>query len=173
MKVTIATPFGETSFEMPQEKAASLIQKAFLYAAEGSGEEQKPYEVKTAAPEEKRPEAGKPELKDISAAPKADGEPQSEPKPHTGFLLIRCAHCGKLRDFCAKTPVTESSCTCGKKTPLYSLRPAYLECKCGATWRYRTNANEERIEYRCLSCGGPVDLELNRKKNAYCTISDK
>lgn len=93
------------------------------------------------------------------------------PEAYRGFLLIKCAHCGKLRGFCAKQPITEYRCDeCEKTTPLHDLTSAYIGCKCGRHFRYRTNMVDDMFTYSCLSCGAPVDLTYNRKSGIYQTV---
>lgn len=43
-------------------------------------------------------------------------------------------------------------------------------CKCGKSFRYKTNAEAETITHSCLDCKAPVDMELNGKGTAYVTI---
>lgn len=64
-----------------------------------------------------------------------------------GFLLIRCANCGKEYSFNAKEPIEKSVCrVCGNVTRLDELAVAELRCHaCGRTWRYRTNSEEPEI----------------------------
>lgn len=96
-----------------------------------------------------------------------DEEPGEE---YRGFLLIKCEKCGTVKGFCAKNPITRYRCDCGHETPLHDLRPAHLKCKCGQWYKYRTNISEQTFTYNCLNCGGPVDMELNKRETAYVTI---
>lgn len=98
------------------------------------------------------------------------------PRPHINghrcFLLIKCNKCGKIKGFCAKEPTTEFWCTCGEKSELPErLTQAILRCECGSIWKYRTNATDDVIEYNCISCGAPVDMQYNQKRNRYETIN--
>ena len=104
------------------------------------------------------------------------GEKKYPPRPHInghrGFLLIKCDKCGKIKGFCAKEPTTEFWCTCGEKSELPErLTQAILRCECGSIWKYRTNATDDVIEYNCISCGAPVDMQYNQKRNRYETIN--
>lgn len=47
---------------------------------------------------------------------------------------------------------------------------AHIRCKCGKSFKYRTNIEEDSITYNCLSCGAPVDLAYNKKARAYQTV---
>ena len=92
-------------------------------------------------------------------------------KTYKGFLLIRCAQCGDLRGFCVKKPISSYRCAaCGGETPLHDLTSAHIRCKCGKSFKYRTNIEEDSITYNCLSCGAPVDLVYNKKARAYQTV---
>lgn len=101
---------------------------------------------------------------------KAEAE-ETTPKTHKGFLLIRCAQCGDLRGFCVKQPISSYRCAaCGGETPLHDLMSAHIRCKCGKSFKYRTNIEKDSITYNCLSCGAPVDLAYNKKARAYQTV---
>lgn len=91
--------------------------------------------------------------------------------PYKGFLLIVCEECGAVKAFCAKRETYSFRCDeCGYETPLENLRPMYMHCKCGKSFRYKTNATTETITHTCIACKAPVDMELNRRGTAYVTI---
>lgn len=90
--------------------------------------------------------------------------------PYKGFLLIVCEECGAVKAFCAKRETYSFKCPCGHETALEHLRPMYMHCKCGKTFRYKTNAETETLTHTCLDCKAPVDMELNKKGTAYVTI---
>lgn len=90
---------------------------------------------------------------------------------YTGFLHIRCEHCGKSKTFCTKHQLSYYSCKeCGKKTDLKDLKRAFINCECGGTAGYLTNETAELIELNCINCGMPVALKYNAKKKLYETI---
>lgn len=90
---------------------------------------------------------------------------------YTGFLHIRCEHCGKSKTFCTKHQLSYYGCKeCGKKTDLKDLKGAFINCECGGTARYLTNETAELIELNCINCGMPVALKYNAKKKLYETI---
>ena len=90
---------------------------------------------------------------------------------YKGFLLIRCSDCGQVKGFCAKQLISKFRCDdCGGVTKLVDLRAAYMDCKCGRHFKYRTNEKSEIITYSCMDCGAPVDMMLNSKRTAYTTI---
>lgn len=97
--------------------------------------------------------------------------PEVKEKLYKGFLLIRCAKCGKLHGFCAKTPIAQYQCRdCGGFTPLHDLTSLHIACKCGGRFKYRTNLQGDTFTYNCLTCGAPVDVAFNKKANAYQTV---
>ena len=107
----------------------------------------------------------------IEAIPDREEVEETTPKTYKGFLLIRCAQCGDLRGFCVKQPISSYRCAaCGGETPLHDLMSAHIRCKCGKSFKYRTNIEEDSITYNCLSCGAPVDLAYNKKARAYQTV---
>lgn len=92
---------------------------------------------------------------------------------YTGFLLIRCEHCGKVRGFCTRKPIQQSWCHCGSYTDLKNLIPAYLNCgKCGRNHKYKTNITDATFDFPCLHCGSPVDMELKKNGTAYVAITE-
>lgn len=194
MQITMVTPFGEMDFDMPTEKATDLIQRAFHYAA-GTEPEKTPQEAPHAAQEP--PKASQPTSRpqsrvermfgnfkagDVKAAQetvpgdghiKVQPELPQRPEEYKGFLLIKCEHCGKVRGFCSKTPITSSKCDCGGRTELHGLKRAFLKCsKCGNQFKYQTNITDEVFDYACLNCGSPVDLQLNKRGDTYVTIGE-
>lgn len=193
VQVTMKTPFGEMNFDMPPEKASDLMQRAIQYAA---GEE--PHKPAPAPPgvAQEPPKAPQPTTKPQSRVERmfgnfkateskaeqivvpSDGhinfrpDLPAQPQSYKGFLLVKCEECGKLRGFCAKTPATSSRCECGHRTELHDLKPAFLKCKCGSQFKYKTNVAEEIFDFPCLKCGNPVDLQLNKRGDAYVTIGE-
>lgn len=96
---------------------------------------------------------------------------ESTSKPgFSGFLYIRCEECGKFKGFMPKTPITKYRCDCGHTTHLEVMTPMKVNCKCGAQFKYQTNALDSTVSIDCYSCGSPVDLEYHGKKNEYLTI---
>lgn len=186
MQITMKTPFGDMNFDMPTDKVQQLIQVAVQYAAggdieAGKKEYEKPKieikaEDKAAAPVAPAREKAKPHRRvdslfgNMQATQEEKAE--QEPEEYKGFLMIKCEKCGNIKGFCAKTPISEYTCSCGGKTKLHGLKMVHLHCKCGSYFKYKTNITDERFEYNCLECGSPVDLELNSRRNTYVTVGD-
>ena len=86
-----------------------------------------------------------------------------------GFLLIRCAGCGKERAFSAREPMNRSICReCGHETHLENLAAAELRCPaCGKTWHYKTNSEEPEIACRCVICGEKMTGRWSKKLRRY------
>lgn len=90
---------------------------------------------------------------------------------YKGFLHIKCPCCGKPFSFNARVLRKEYECNdCHTKLELENLVPLYLNCKCGRSFRYFTNAEETIFGVSCLSCGAPVAVEYISKKARYETI---
>lgn len=97
-----------------------------------------------------------------------ESEPAAEePKKFSGFLHLRCRHCSSVKSFCAKAPIDSFQCNYGHRTELRGLRKIQFNCECGKFFRYQTNLEDDVITMDCFTCGSPVDLEWNRKKQAY------
>ena len=94
--------------------------------------------------------------------------------PFKGFLLVQCEECGEVAAFCAKRETYGFRCrACGHETGLENLRSVHLHCKCGSHFYYKTNLTDESFTHKCLTCGAPVELELNRKGTAYVTVGER
>lgn len=186
MQITMATPYGEMKLDMPPEKVTDLMQRAFQYASGQEPENMAPKMAQEAPlvaqepPKAPQPK-GRPQSRvermfgDFKASKTAEPkqpEPQREPEAYKGFLIIKCEHCGEIRAFCAKTPITQNTCKCGHATELHDLKPLHLKCKCGSTFNYRTNITDNAFDWPCLNCGSPVDLELNKRGDTYVTVAD-
>lgn len=87
-----------------------------------------------------------------------------------GFLMIRCAACGMVKGYHAKTYINQHICPgCGERASLLPLKMMYAKCECGAYWKYRTNLTDHLTEISCIHCGRPITMEQNRD-GAYNTI---
>lgn len=89
-----------------------------------------------------------PEEESEAAPMGIDRSQAQESRGYTGFLHIRCEHCGKTKTFCAKHQLSYYGCKeCGKKTDLKDLKLAFINCECGGTARYFTNETAELIDW--------------------------
>lgn len=98
------------------------------------------------------------------------GKEEDVRETYTGFLYVRCESCGKEKGFCTKLPISFHKCECGHKTVLRDLRAAFVKCKCGSDFKYKTNIKDRVFTIPCLKCESPVDLEMNKDWTAYNTI---
>lgn len=178
MKITMLTPFGEMNFDLPPEKATDLVQRAFQYAA-GQETEKTPQAASIVPSEPFKPsEVVPPTPKPKSRVERMFGDfrgqvqERGEPEVYRGFLIVKCEHCGKVKGFCAKQPISHYFCDCGEKTALHDLKMVHLKCKCGSQYDYRTNITDKVFDFPCLKCGNPVDLELNKRGDTYVTIGE-
>lgn len=70
----------------------------------------------------------------------------------------------------AKETDDKSLCMCGETTQLHDLKAAYMYCKCGANFKYRTNLTDDKISHECLKCGTQVEMAINYRGTAYITV---
>lgn len=93
-------------------------------------------------------------------------------KTYSGFLYLKCKECGKIKGFCPKKRIEIYRCSeCGAETPFSEeLRPLYVNCECGGSYKYMTNMTEEAFDVRCIECGNPVAVKWNEKKQIYETM---
>ena len=89
---------------------------------------------------------------------------------YKGFLLLECPQCGKRKAFCTKNPIKSSYCSCGFEIELSELKVARLDCKCGKTWKYRTNIKAQNFTHSCLDCSSPIDVIFNPRHGNYETL---
>lgn len=195
MEVKIISGFGENIFQMPEESVWDVLKEASKQA-KNSLEEKRDAgkgqpETKAEESEAEKPEESVREYIERQRQSRVDnifGSSWRKKKPadmevaepyeykdgetqegYSGFLLIKCEKCGKVKGFCTKNELTSYKCECGHETHLEKLRPLYLHCKCGAEYRYKTNLQTSIYVYNCLHCGNPVDVKLNNRKTAYVT----
>ena len=134
------------------------------------------YEVENEGKTEEIPDAIK-ELEEY-IEDKYAVDPVTEPEPigkendgYSGFLHIKCQHCGKEKTYCSKHGIKYHECkNCGERTELKDLVRLYTNCECGRKAAYWTNMTEKAFDVRCVDCGQPVAVMYNKKKNLYETI---
>lgn len=194
MEVKIISGFGENVFQMPEESVWDVLREASKQAKNSLKEEKATDELqvenKADELEVEKPEESIREYIERQKQTRVDklfGSAWRKKKPddvevaepyeledneegYTGFLLIKCEKCGKVKGFCTKKELKSYRCECGHETCLENLRPLYLRCECGAEYRYKTNLQTSVYTQNCLHCGNPVDIRLNNRKTAYVTI---
>ena len=118
-------------------------------------------------------EATRPPIHTPAPKPQQEERPEPAEAGYKGFLYIKCDHCGTAKGFCTKTPIKTSRCSCGHFSLLRNLKPLYVNCKCGESFKYMTNLTDSVASINCIACGSPVDLEYHEKKGVYATIGDQ
>lgn len=101
------------------------------------------------------------------------GQNETAELEYSGFLIVKCKHCGKFKAFCSKEKMNKYICSeCNTVTEFTEpFRKLYLNCKCGRQFFYLTNIKENNMfEINCLSCGAPAPIKYNSKKNIYETL---
>lgn len=89
-------------------------------------------------------------------------------RQYSGFLFIKCSHCGEYRGFYTKSRLTSYHCNkCGSETPLEDLIPLRAKCECGKEWNYLTNMTEKAFDINCIECGSPISVFYNSRKDNY------
>ena len=133
------------------------------------GTEVRPIEVHT--PTHKEPPKSRVETMfgDRSTWNRLQAEPDTNPNAR-GFLYIKCDACGDERGFYVKNPLRHSQCKCGANTELRDLLPVWASCKCGKTFKYRTNIRDRSFTMKCLDCGAPIDMTMNSRETAFVTV---
>lgn len=95
---------------------------------------------------------------------------------YKGFLYIKCKHCGAIKGFCAKTPLSFYKCDCcGEKTEFSDERMVKMriDCmNCGSHFDYHTNITDDMILYDCIKCQSPIDLVFNERRNQFNNLSN-
>ena len=115
---------------------------------------------------------GIPEIREVHKPEDHHIEKENTEHTYKGFLYIRCPECGEEKGQCSKKGMHSIHCdNCGCNEEFTEpLIPMYVNCECGGRYKYMTNKKEEMFDIPCLSCGAPVPIRYNRKKNIYETI---
>ena len=115
---------------------------------------------------------GIPEASEIHKPKEYHIEKENTEHTYKGFLYIRCPECGAEKGQCSKNGMHSIHCdNCGCNEEFTEpLIPMYVNCECGGSYKYMTNKKEEMFDIPCLSCGTPVPIRYNWKKNIYETI---
>lgn len=170
MKIRIDTPMARLTADLPEDQVKELLQIAIGYVTGGQQSRTLSMkEVIAKAMSDPEPEQPAPMVTFVGQEPRPIQAKQS----YKGFLYIKCEACGTTKGFCAKTPTTKHRCTCGHETEIRNLKPLYVNCKCGASFKYQTNITDNYASIDCIQCGAPVDLEYHEKQDTYVTIGRK
>lgn len=103
--------------------------------------------------------------------PESDTPLKPQKKGYYGFLYIRCEHCGEIKGFYTKRPLTAYHCDCGHDTELENLKVAEVFCRCCEhSFKYRTNIQDYNFVIECLECKAPVDMILHKTKTKYIAL---
>ena len=173
MKITINTPLAKIAADLPEDQVKELLRIAISYATSGIETVCQPEEGPQEPAEAAQPSAPYKYPAPRTNAPTGPAKPSDAQTGYKGFLYIKCELCGTTKAFCAKTPTTAHRCFCGHLTPLKDLKQMNVKCKCGASYKYRTNLTDKITSMDCMSCGAPVDLEYHEKNGTYETIGRK
>ena len=177
MKVRVSMPGMATMAEIEDSKAGKVYKElasqllgfgvTFRKTEEQLSEPGRKVPMEVPSGEATEPE---PELLDPEALDLETGYPEikEEPRGYSGFLYVKCSHCGKVKAFCTKINIKYYLCReCGRKTDLEDLGPVYINCECGRRAKYMTNMTDEEFEVNCPECGAPVAVTWNKKKKLY------
>lgn len=167
MKIRIDTPVARLTADLTEEQVAEILGIALDYAVgyepSNSSKPQTPTTVVVTAPAPAEPvQIRNPKLPDPPI--------KTEFK---GFLYLKCEECGKFKPFMPKTPISKYRCDCGHTTYLKDMKAVRVKCKCGASFKYLTNATDTVLSIDCYNCGSPVDLEYHERKKEYVTFDCK
>lgn len=174
MKVRISMPGAYTAVEFNEQQGAAAFRKlnevlmTLYWQKTGSVANYASQTVARPAQPEKVVEQPVPM---VGKGPEAPEEVNEVPSTlYSGFLYIKCADCGTIKDFCAKTKIGHFKCKCGSETELKDLAPLYMNCECGKRHKYMTNMTVPMFDIECLECGAPVAVAWNEKKHLYESV---
>lgn len=179
MKIKIMKPGAAVTAEYEEAEAEEMFRDI---TAKMLGIERKSEKaggavpLKSAKPEENKTVSSPVKTMGVAPAQVAAEDPGSSDHKssglHSGFLYIKCGHCGAERAYCQKTRSEYSICKkCGSRTYFTEpLKQILITCECGQRSRYLTNMTEEMFDIQCIECGSPVAVKYNQKTKRYETI---
>lgn len=171
MKIKVSTDGMSISVDVG-DKAVSLFSKIATmlvdYLYWDSTKEIEPDPLK---------EAEKPSQMQYITRTEQASQPDEEPHhglAYKGFIYWKCGKCGAVRGFCLKKESRECHCvSCEEDLPFDEpLKPLYVNCECGRSFKYMTNMDEEMFDVDCINCGSPVPVKWNGHKEIYETIKN-
>lgn len=179
MKIRIDTPIARLTADLTEDQVTDLLRIALEYATGGdfaAGPAIIPPKIFIPDPDKKPqeiPDAGPNTTPKITFPTEPDKKPQETrtvAPGYKGFLYVKCEACGEVKGFCVKSPIFENRCRCGQTTALRDMKPLFVNCKCGESFKYHTNITDPIATINCIKCGAPVDLQYHDKKGIYETI---
>lgn len=179
MKIKIMKPGAAVTMEFEEMEAEEMfkdIAARMIGIERRSGEVEGTVPAKSPRPEEYKITSSPIKITGIAPAQTAAEEVKA-PDPgqgdrHSGFLYIKCEHCGNERAYCQKAPSGYSICTkCGSRTYFTDpLKQILVSCECGQRSRYLTNMTADMFDINCVNCKAPVAVKYNHKRGRYETI---
>ena len=117
---------------------------------------------------ERKPQEAPPECTDMEVD---DMKDDAEEPGYRGFLLVKCAGCGRVYAFNSRSKTTQAICKeCGHKTPLSEMTQAEFLCPgCGSRWTYLTNLEDADAVCKCIRCGEKMRARWNKNIRKYAT----
>lgn len=160
MKIKIATSGRSATLDIENEQIAEAVFNRLVIMMFGIEKEYR--EKKGKAHEHERTET-----KDT-----LQQEETQEEKRYKGFLHLECPNCGTIKSFNSAKEIKGYHCfECGEDALFEEeLKPLYVNCECGKSYKYMTNMKEQMFDIECLNCGNPVAVKWNEKKQVYETI---
>ncbi len=195
MKVRVSIPGASMVMDLPDEKAMNIFRKTTEILCSAGAQA-----VRDMAAEPVTVEVGAADFPETVPETAAAGEDistremETEPEPaedtvdethdilpsggvnqkikYKGFMHMKCPKCGEVRSFCMKKPADHYHCAaCGCRTEFTEpLVPLWVNCECGAQYKYWTNMDEPVFDINCFECGNPVAVQWNDKKKLYAPI---
>ncbi|MDO5559405.1 MAG: hypothetical protein Q4F95_07365 [Oscillospiraceae bacterium] len=98
-----------------------------------------------------------------------DSDDSDDCQTYTGFVHLKCKHCGAVKSFCSREGISEFRCKeCGGDTPLYHLVKIEYTCpECGRKHWYWTNETALDFVMQCFDCGTDIPVTYSEETNSY------
>ncbi|MBS4981933.1 MAG: hypothetical protein KHZ72_11435 [Lachnospiraceae bacterium] len=162
MKIKIATSGRNATLDIENEQIAEAVFNRLVIMMFGIAKEY----------QEKKLIGKDHEHKRIKNQDTSQQEEKQEEKRYKGFLHLECPNCGTIKSFNSAKEIKGYHCfECGEDMIFEEeLKPLYVNCECGNSYRYMTNIKEQIFDIDCLNCGSPVAVKWNEKKLVYETI---
>lgn len=173
--IKIMTEDKNLTLKLPKEESGKLFSQLALILLGHDTTKDSPKLPTLELPPSKEL-AIKPHKEYVKVNYKSEKPKDSNENKYGGFLYIRCKHCGAIKGFCAKTPLSFFKCDCcGEKTDFSDERMVKMriDCmNCGSHFDYHTNITDDMILYDCIKCQSPIDLVFNERRNQFNNLSN-